>query len=100
MMLGLIWDTREAIQRRTSRYSGAAFSRPLIGKTFGPTRKVCPTTRVQRCWVHKTSNVLSKVPKGVQSRAKDDLHQIWMAETREDANKAFDKFLEKVRAEI
>ncbi len=58
-------------------------------------RKVYPTTREQRCWVHKTSNVLSKMPKGVQSRAKDDLHQIWMAETREDANKAFDKFLEK-----
>lgn len=61
-------------------------------------RKVFPETREQRCWVHKTANVLNKLPKSVQPKAKADLHEIWMAETREDANKAFDNFLEKYAA--
>ena len=60
--------------------------------------KVFPETREQRCWVHKTANVLNKMPKTVQPRAKDDLHQIWMAETRADARAAFDTFLEKYGA--
>ncbi len=47
--------------------------------------QVYPTTRAQRCWVHKTANVLDKLPKRIQPGAKDALHQIWMAETREDA---------------
>lgn len=58
-------------------------------------RKVFPQTREQRCWVHKTANVLNKMPKSVQPKAKADLHEIWMAETRADAQKAFDNFLEK-----
>jgi putative transposase len=61
-------------------------------------RKVYPQTREQRCWVHKTANVLNKMPKSVQPRAKADLHQIWMAETRQQANQAFDKFLAKYEA--
>jgi putative transposase len=61
-------------------------------------RKVYPQTREQRCWVHKTANVLNKMPKSVQPRAKADLHEIWMAETREEANQAFDKFLAKYEA--
>lgn len=61
-------------------------------------RKVYPQTREQRCWVHKTANVLNKMPKSVQPRAKADLHEIWMAETREQANQAFDKFLAKYGA--
>lgn len=58
-------------------------------------REVFPETREQRCWVHKTANVLNKMPKSVQPKAKADLHEIWQAETREMANKAFDHFLEK-----
>jgi putative transposase len=58
-------------------------------------RKVFPETREQRCWVHKTANVLNHMPKSVQPRAKADLHEIWMAETREQAYQAFDAFLEK-----
>lgn len=60
--------------------------------------KVFPETVEQRCWVHKTANVLNKMPKSVQAKAKADLHEIWMAETREQANKAFDAFLEKYQA--
>ena len=61
-------------------------------------RKVYPETREQRCWVHKTANVLNKMPKSVQPRAKADLHEIWLSETRENAHKAFDAFLEKYQA--
>lgn len=52
-------------------------------------------TRHQRCWVHKTVNVLDKMPKSIQGKAKEDLHNIWMAEGKEDANKAFDLFIKK-----
>jgi transposase-like protein len=61
-------------------------------------RKVYGETREQRCWLHKTANVLNNMPKSVQPRAKTDIHEIWMAETREDATKAFDSFLEKYQA--
>ena len=51
-------------------------------------------TRGQRCWVHKTANVLNKLPKSVQSKAKGGLHEIWMAETKDEAEKAFKAFVE------
>jgi len=60
--------------------------------------QVFPTTRDQRCWVHKTANVLNKMPKSIQQKAKSMLHDIWMASTREDAQQAFDLFLETFRA--
>jgi len=52
----------------------------------------------QRCWMHKTGNVLDKLPKSVQARAKDNLHQIWMSETKENAEKAFDHFITSYEA--
>lgn len=55
--------------------------------------QVWPTTRSQRCWVHKTANVLDKMAKKVQSGAKAKLHEIWMAPTRADAERAFDQFI-------
>ncbi|MEE9391217.1 MAG: IS256 family transposase, partial [Planctomycetota bacterium] len=61
-------------------------------------RKVFPEAREQRCWVHKTANVLNKLPKSVQKKAKADLHEIWMAENKADADKAFDHFLAKYKA--
>jgi len=60
--------------------------------------EVFPTTRVQRCWVHKTANILNKLPKGKQPTAKSAIQDIWMAETRDDANKSFDLFVEKYGA--
>ena len=56
--------------------------------------KVFPATAQQRCWVHKTMNVLDKLPKNQQPAAKSILHEIWMSATREDAVKAFDRFIE------
>ena len=61
-------------------------------------KEVFPQTREQRCWVHKTANILNKLPKSVQPKAKADIHEIWMAETKKDAEKAFDTFLAKYRA--
>ncbi len=55
-------------------------------------------TRNQRCWMHKTGNVLDKLPKNIQPRAKENLHQIWMAETKENAEKAFDHFITSYEA--
>ena len=56
--------------------------------------EVWPKTRGQRCWVHKTANVLNKLPKSQQSKAKRALQEIWMAETKKDALVAFEAFVE------
>ena len=55
--------------------------------------QVFSKTREQRCWVHKTANVLNKLPKSKQGKAKGMLHDIWMAATTVEAEKAFDLFL-------
>ena len=56
--------------------------------------EVWPTTRAQRCWVHKTANVLNKLPNSLHAKAKRALHDIWMADTRKDAEAALDVFIE------
>lgn len=60
--------------------------------------EVYPTTRGQRCWMHKTGNVLNYLPKSVQEKAKQGLHDIWMAESREDAGRAFNDWLSHYEA--
>jgi transposase-like protein len=55
--------------------------------------EVYPTTRHQRCWVHKTVNVLDKLPKRLHGDAKAALHEIWQADSRAAAEKAFDRFV-------
>lgn len=52
-----------------------------------------PETRCQRCWVHKTANVLNDLPKSLQGKAKAGLHEIWMADTRSQPERAFDRFV-------
>ena len=56
--------------------------------------EVWPQSRGQRCWVHKTANVLNKLPKSQQSKAKRALQEIWMAETKKEACAALDVFVE------
>ena len=56
-------------------------------------RQVFPETREQRCWVHKTANVLNYLPKRHQPEAKRRLHEVWMAPTRAEAERAFDTFV-------
>lgn len=52
-------------------------------------------TKTQRCWVHKTANVLNVLPKSQQPKAKSALHEIWMAASKQEAERAFDVFLKR-----
>jgi transposase-like protein len=61
-------------------------------------KQVWPTIHEQRCWVHKTANVLDKLPKQIQPKAKAKLHEVWMAESRDDAHRAFDLFVSTYEA--
>ena len=56
--------------------------------------KTYDKTRWQRCWVHKTANILNKLPKSIQPKAKEKIHQIWMASNKEEAEKSFDAFID------
>jgi putative transposase len=60
--------------------------------------EVWPKTRHQRCWVHKTANVLNKLPPTLQGKAKQDLHAIYEAESRKEAEAAFGRFVTKYGA--
>jgi putative transposase len=76
-----------------------AVAKPALAKAGGALGfwkalgELWPTTREQRCWVHKTANVLNKLPKSQQPKAKRSLQEIWMAETSKDAEAAFDAFI-------
>ena len=61
-------------------------------------RQIWPATAEQRCWVHKTANVLDKLPKSVQPKAKGMLHEIYLAPSRAEAEKTFDLFLRTYEA--
>jgi len=52
-----------------------------------------PATRHQRCWVHKTANILDKMSKSVQPSAKKMIHEMYLSPTRKDALAAYDAFL-------
>ena len=54
--------------------------------------EVWPDTKTQRCWVHKTANVLDKMPKSIQAKAKKRIHDIYLAETKEEAEKSWGEF--------
>ena len=60
--------------------------------------KVYPSTVHQRCWVHRTRNILDKLPKSLQSQAKKDIHEIYQAPTKRDALNAFDRFVKVYEA--
>lgn len=60
--------------------------------------EVFPNTTQQRCWFHKMGNVLTALPKTLHSRAKGDLQDIWMAETRQQAHDAMALFIENYGA--
>ena len=55
--------------------------------------KVYPESKRQRCWVHKTANILDKMPKCIQPKAKSMIHDIYEAPTKKDALKAYDHFV-------
>jgi len=80
--------------------SGAAFPKRPISRSvsalgfWAALREVFDTTAEQRFWFHKTGNVLNAMPKSVQTKAKGHSHEIWQAETKVEANTAFDFFVE------
>ena len=61
-------------------------------------REEFPVTREQRCWVHKTANILDKLPKRVQPHAKKLIHEMYQAPTRDEAMKAYDRFIHEYGA--
>lgn len=87
----------EAKQRGLSADPSLATGDGALG-FWAALREIYPATREQRCWVHKTANVLNKLPQSIQAKAKAMLHEIWMAETRQQANEAFDRFVESFEA--
>ena len=66
--------------------------------SIGLVVQMYPKTRQQRCWVHKTANVLNNLPNGVQTKAKSALQQIWMAEDLKQAEKAVRHFVQTYEA--
>jgi putative transposase len=78
-------------QRGMNRSPKLAIGDGALG-FWAAVNQVYPETRAQRCWMHKTGNVLNYLPKSVQDKAKQALHDIWMAEGREEAERAFDNF--------
>ncbi len=56
-------------------------------------REAYPATQAQRCWVHKTANVLDTLPKSQQPKAKELIHQIYGADTRKEALDQYDRFI-------
>src|SRR5438552_3686838 len=77
-----------------------AVAKPALAKAGGALGfwkalgEVWPTTREQRCWVHKTANIMNKMPKSLHTKAKRPLQEIWIAETKKDAVKALEAFVE------
>ena len=71
-----------------------------LGLLEGFASRSMPNTREQRCWVHKTANVLDKLPKRLQAEAKQKLHEIWMADTREHAERGVRPVREDLRGEV
>ena len=63
-------------------------------------KKVYPQTREPRCWMRKRGNILNYLPKREQPKAKDRLHQIWMASSKEEAFKALKHFVEIYEAKF
>jgi transposase-like protein len=65
---------------------------------WGALTEVYGETKHQRCWFHKMGNVLDKLPKSLQTKAKKDLQEIWMAPTRKQAYDAYDYFIQSYEA--
>jgi len=74
------------IEPKLATGDGALGFWKALGQVYG-------NVRWQRCWVHKTANVLNKLPKSLQAKAKEKLHQIWMAPSKEEAQRHFDEFI-------
>lgn len=98
----------DGFRESTQSWKEVLLSLRAQGLTHAPSLAVCdgamgfqaamaevwPTTRMQRCWFHKSGNVLDKLPSSLQGKAKDMLHDQYLAPTKEEALKAFGLFVE------
>ena len=96
-MCGPMGSTRAFARRMRSCVRGLVAPKMAIGDGalgfWSAIDEVFPSTRTQRCWVHKTVNVLNYLPRSVQAKAKAGLQAIWMAESRVQATKALETFI-------
>ena len=60
-------------------------------------REEYPTVKEQRCWVHKTANILDKMPKNIQGRAKEKIHEMYLSTTQKEALEYYEQFLKLYR---
>ncbi len=107
-LIGLIDGYRESIASWTELILGLqaqGLAQPpklVVGDgamgLWGAVNEQWPQAKHQRCWVHKTANVLNKLPKSMQPKVKVDLQNIWMAENYKAANKAYELFRKKYEA--
>jgi len=88
---------RDLKSRGLSRFPALATGDGALG-FWAAAAEEFPGMRRQRCWVHKTANVLDKMSKGVQGTAKQRIHDMYLAETKEEALKAYDEFLHLYQA--
>ena len=92
--MGFTPKTRENYLSIDTRFGGRhAGGRRWRTGFLAALSEVYPQTGEQRCWVHKTVNVLDKLPKSLQSPAKSALHDIWQTHSRATAEQAFDRFV-------
>ena len=59
--------------------------------------QVFPETKAQRCWQHKSANILNCFPKGMRGKALEAIHEIWMAPSKKEALKAWDRFVRQFK---
>jgi transposase-like protein len=85
MLLGLIKQGMEESPKLAIGDGALGFWKALS--------EVFPATKRQRCWVHKTANILDKMPKSIQPKAKSLIHEMYMSETEENALEAYDHFI-------
>jgi transposase-like protein len=83
---------------RESKASWLEILRDLRDRGLQEAPLLYPQTRHQRCWVHKMANILKELPKRLQGKAKAALQAIWMADTREAAEKAWQAFVRDYQA--
>jgi len=88
---------RDLKKRGLQRVPALAIGDGALG-FWGALQEAFPETKQQRCWVHKTANVLDKMPKKIQPHAKGMIHEMYMAETKSDALEAYKTFLQTYEA--
>jgi transposase-like protein len=92
-----LWLLRDLRDRGLKSFAKLAIGDGSLG-FWAALSEISPSTKWQRCWVHKTRNVLDKLPKSLQDKAKADLHEIYFSPTKKEAECAFKRFIDNYSA--